>query len=710
MPTNPWVAIDTTASPSLRASELRRVWDHYLTDGRLEQLRRPIAESWRRSRNAGIDPSSSRAPTVFADRRDIGERWAAHPLQAAAPLIRRWLGPVANESDQLIVVSDADGMLLWLEGDAGVRSAADAANFVEGALWSENGTGTNAIGTALAADHVVQVHAAEHFSEIVHGLTCAAAPIHDPEDGRLLGVIDLTGLMRQAHPRSVAAVVAATRAVEAELRVQTQVRDARLRARHVDRLASAGDRLALVSRSGRVIAAHPDGFLHAARLEVPPGGGMVVLPGGRPGIAEALDLDAYLVRALPDARGGRRRLRRIPATTLANGAVDDPDDPNEWRHAQLELSRLAEEQGALRHVATLVAGQATAEEIFATVAEAGARLFRADCSSIGRYEPDGTMTVTAFWTSGDRALRVDTEVWLDGDSVAALVQQSGRPSRLDDHERVSRPTAEIAQARGSGTRSTVGAPILVDGRVWGVILAGLPGPGPFAEDTESRLMGFAELVATAISNAVARAELNASRARIVAAADDARRRIERDLHDGAQQRLASLVLALRVAAGNGTAGPAELRAELAGAADAVTVALDELRETARGIHPAILSTGGLAMALRALSRRCGIPVQLDVATGGPLSERIEVAAYYVVSELLTNAVKHARATVVRLAVEQADGRLCLSVRDDGIGGADPARGSGLIGLRDRVEAIAGSIVLDSPPGAGTAALVSLPLD
>jgi transcriptional regulator of acetoin/glycerol metabolism len=194
MATNPWFTIDATTWPLLRARELRVVWEEYLSDG--DQVRRPVAESWRRSEVAGIDPSRSRAPTILADRRDVEDRWEGHPLMVAAPLIRRWLGPLAAASEHLIVVSDAEGLLLWLDGNARVRSAAaDAMNFVEGALWSEAGAGTNAIGTALATDHAVQVHAAEHFSEVVHGWTCSAVPVHDPEDGRLLGLIDLTGLM-----------------------------------------------------------------------------------------------------------------------------------------------------------------------------------------------------------------------------------------------------------------------------------------------------------------------------------------------------------------------------------------------------------------------------------------------------------------------------------------------------------------------------------
>jgi signal transduction histidine kinase len=701
MPTNPWVAIDVTASPSMWARELHRIWDDYVSQGHLDQVRRPIADSWRRSRLAGIDPSSTRAPTTFEDRRDVRERWESHPLQAAAPLIRRWLGRLRDESDNLIVVSDAQGLLLWLEGDARVRSAAaDAMNFVEGALWSEAGAGTNAIGTALAADHGVQVHAAEHFSEVVHGWTCSAAPVHDPEDGRLLGVIDLTGLAATADPRNIAAVLAAARAVEADLRVRAQERDAQLRLHYLERTASVPGKLALVRPSGRVIADHPDGFLQAKRIEIPPGGGVVMLPDERPAFAEALDHgDGYVVRLL----SGASRRRPPPEPTRASGmkeeALEERGSLFEWRRAQLELSRLAEEQAALRRVATLVAGQATAEEIFATVAEEVARLLRGNRAIVCRYESNGSMTVVGSWTSGRRLLPVGARVELEVESIAAVVEQSGQPSRIDRDGRLS-----------GAPRSTVGAPILAEGRVWGAILAGLTGSKPFAEDAESRLTGFAELVATAISNAVACAELNASRARIVAAADETRRRIQRDLHDGAQQRLASLAMQLNAGAGDTTAGADELRQELARAAKAVTLALDELREIAHGIHPAILTRGGLAAALRGLARRSAIPMELEMSASGRFAERIEVTAYYVVSELLTNAVKHAHASVVHVAVDQTNGTLHLSIRDDGVGGADPARGSGLIGLRDRVEAIGGSIGIESAAGSGTAALVSLPLD
>jgi len=207
------------------------------------------------------------------------------------------------------------------------------------------------------------------------------------------------------------------------------------------------------------------------------------------------------------------------------------------------------------------------------------------------------------------------------------------------------------------------------------------------------------------------AELAASRARIVAAADETRRRIERDLHDGTQQRLVSLGLELRLTQSNVPPGLAELDAELGRVANELDGAIDDLREIARGIHPAILSEGGLVPALRTLARRSAIPVELDVQAESRLPEQVEVAAYYVVSETLTNATKHAQASRVRVAVEERDGTgtLQLSIGDDGIGGADPERGSGLIGLRDRVEALGGSLEVTSVPGDGTLVVARLPV-
>jgi signal transduction histidine kinase len=207
-----------------------------------------------------------------------------------------------------------------------------------------------------------------------------------------------------------------------------------------------------------------------------------------------------------------------------------------------------------------------------------------------------------------------------------------------------------------------------------------------------------------------REELAASRTRVVAAGDHARRRIERDLHDGTQQRLVSLVLDLRAAEAAVPPELPELRAQLARVADGLTGALEDLRELSRGIHPAVLSEGGLGPALKALARRSAIPVELDLHVPTRLPEPVEVAAYYVVSEALANTAKHARASVARVEVQAGDGRLLLSVRDDGVGGAATGRGSGLVGLTDRVEALGGTITVHSPIGQGTRLEVDLPID
>jgi signal transduction histidine kinase len=685
--------VDAT-SARLAERELLRRWDAYLADGRLEYVRAPIAESWRRSRAAGVDPFESRAPTLLADRHDVGERWEAHPLGTGAPLICRWLRPFAENSDYVIVVSDSHGMLLWIHGDVKLRShVADAWNTVEGALWSEAGAGTNAIGTALAAGVPVHVRAAEHFSEPVHGAACSAAPVHDPEDGRLLGVIDVTGPPSKLYPDSVAAALAAARAVEADLRVQLQRRDAQLRVRFMERVASASGKLALVSRSGRVIADHPDGLVGARRVEVPPAGGEVLLPGGRRGIAEPLDGETgYVVRALSET-GSRRR--REPVRT-------------EWRRAQLELSRLAEEQAALRRVATLVAGYGSAEEIFATVAEEVAQLLDADHGMVWRYERDGSMTAAAFWTSGVRTVPVGTQVGLEGDSVAALVQESGRPSRLDSYAGLSGPIIDLANTLGAGPRSTVGAPILAEGRVWGMLAATRTRAEEFAEDTESRLVDFAELVATAISNAVTGEELHASRARIVAAADAERRRIERDLHDGAQQQLVWIGYGLRTAREALDRDPVAAATALDEAIQGLAQAAEDLRELARGIHPALLTEGGLEPALTVLAERCVTPVILEVESDERYPEAVEIAAYFLVSEAFTNIARHAGAAHAKLLVRRIDSTLMVEVADDGRGGADGGSGSGLRGLQDRISALGGRLLVESPPGRGTVIHAEIP--
>jgi signal transduction histidine kinase len=235
------------------------------------------------------------------------------------------------------------------------------------------------------------------------------------------------------------------------------------------------------------------------------------------------------------------------------------------------------------------------------------------------------------------------------------------------------------------------------------------GNAPLPPGLELRLADFTDLVGTAIANTQTRADLIASRARVVTATDDIRRRIERDLHDGTQQRLVSLSLDARNAQASVPGTQTQLRAELGGIAEGLVAALDDLREISRGIHPSLLARGGLGPALKALARRSPLPVELDVNIDGRLPDQLEVAAYYVVAEAITNTAKHAQATVVWVGAGVEDGRIRLTVRDDGIGGADPARGSGLTGLTDRVEALGGAITVHSPPGQGTSLQAWLPL-
>jgi signal transduction histidine kinase len=262
--------------------------------------------------------------------------------------------------------------------------------------------------------------------------------------------------------------------------------------------------------------------------------------------------------------------------------------------------------------------------------------------------------------------------------------------------------------RELGMRSRVGAPIVVDERLWGMAVASATQPDPLPTDTEERVAEFAELVATAIAAATTRADLIASRARIVAAADHARRRLERDIHDGAQQRLVALGLKLRLAEAEVPAGQDDLRNELSQAVSGLVDVTRELQEISRGIHPAILSRGGLPAAFKTLARRSAVPVNLDVAIEQRLPDSVEVAAYYVVAEALANAAKHAHACEVTVRARVTDESLDLSISDDGIGGADSRKGSGLIGLRDRIEVLGGRMQVASPLGGGTALDITIP--
>ena len=372
---------------------------------------------------------------------------------------------------------------------------------------------------------------------------------------------------------------------------------------------------------------------------------------------------------------------------------------------------IADEQAALRRVATLVARAASPVTVFTAVTKEVGQLLPADLTLMGRYGADGAVTIVAGWSATAAPASVGNSVRLGEHNVTTLVWETCRPARIDSY---AEAIGRCAAAAGTdGMRSSVGAPIVVAGRLWGVMITASTREETLPADTETRLAGFTELVATAIANAEAHAQLTASRARIVATADQTRRRIERNLHDGAQQRLISLALRLRAAQAAVPPELDELAAELEQVAAGLTSTLDELREITRGIHPAILTEGGLVAALKTLARRSSVPVQLDVGIEARLPERVEVTAYYVISEALTNAVKHASASAVHVSVAPVDGVdqvVRLSVSDDGVGGADPTRGSGLVGLKDRVEATGGTLILHSRRGQGTRLVVELPLD
>ena len=435
--------------------------------------------------------------------------------------------------------------------------------------------------------------------------------------------------------------------------------------------------------------------------------------GLRSGVAAPIVVEGRLWGAI--AVGTRRE--RFPGDTeqriadfteLIGTAIANAEGRAQLEESRDELRRLADEQAALRRVATLVARGASPAEVLAAVAQEVGSVLDADTTTIVRLDPDGMATILTRVGERPDEFPIGSRWKPEPPLPLAVALRTGGSARLDDLSEALDDYGD--RLRRMGIRSGVAAPIIVEGRLWGAIGTGTRRHQHLPADTERRVADFTELVGTAIANADTRAQLTASRARIITATDDARRRIERDLHDGTQQRLVSLSLGLRLARSTESSDRAALRAELGRVADELDEVLDELRELARGIHPAILAEGGLRSALRTLTRRTAIPVELDVRTETRAEERIEVAAYYVVSEALTNTTKHARASCVRVAVEQADARLCLSIRDDGIGGADPARGSGLIGLRDRVQALGGSIEVSSPSGDGTAILVELPVD
>jgi signal transduction histidine kinase len=866
-----WLAVAADTDPLARARQLHRSWEHLVAEGELGPelapeatagLRSTIVESWQRSLTKGLDPTET-VPPIVADRSEVRERWLEHPLGQLAHVLAAQLGGLAEDSRSLVVVADASGLLLNIDGAEWLKERAREMNFVEGARLSEAVDGTNGIGTPLSADHALQVFAFEHFNQRHHQWMCSGAPVHDPVSGRIVGLVDLSSFWKCAHPRTLELVTAAARTMERCLLEARRDQDARLRRRYGDLMTRSTDLLA--NRDGYVLEGDEQGS--PTPLEIPDGGGEVILEDGSAAVLEPLgDGEAYLVRR-PGAHG---------AKAASVGSLE---------RAEQRARDLAAEQAALRQVATLVARQSSFDQLLTVVANQAARIFDAPLVLLVRYEQDDAFVVVGSFSErpptesrGPLGLPVGSRWSHEGAGVTESIYRTGRPARVEDYALVAGKRA--AHMMRSGIRSAVGSPIVVDGRLWGAMVVGAPRPGPFPEGTEARLTDYTELVAMAIANAESRAELDASearahqlakeqaslrrvamlvakaakaeevfsavarevaqvfdvdqvtvcryaahtilvlsscgapefpagtrwpldlpslpasiyrtarpariddftdaagldagardagvmaavgvpivvdgvvwgsinvasmkktpfpsdaedrlarftelvatsvanatmreevaasRARIIAAADDTRRRIERDLHDGAQQRLVTLAIALRRAEARFPSGSDELRAEVTHVAEGLITAVDELRELSHGIHPAVLTEGGLLPALKSLGSRAASPVELDVGFEDRLPDPVEVAAYYTVSEALTNVSKHANATRVSVSVDVEDEMLLLSIRDDGVGGADAGRGSGLTGLRDRIEALGGKIEVKSPPGNGTRIEVRIPI-
>jgi signal transduction histidine kinase len=473
------------------------------------------------------------------------------------------------------------------------------------------------------------------------------------------------------------------------------------------RLLHTGDlRPALQDASARI--AHALGLSNAAiELKVVAGDERrTAVPLGHGNIA----VGTLLVPAdLSPATEQRLRERVVPSLeALVRAACDRERIASALEVSRHELRTLAGEQAALRRVATLVARAVPPIELFdATAAEVG-RLLGADVTRLLRYEPDGTAIDVGGRTEPgvDVASRTGTRHALQPDQIAGRVSRTGRPARVETYEGVPGPVA--ARLREHGVRSGVGAPVVVEGRLWGVMISAWTHDRAVSADIEERMAQFTELIAAAIANASSRAELAASRARVVTASDEGRRRLVRDLHDGVQQRLVQTVIILKLAKrafGDASGTGVELVSEALDHAERTNA---ELRDLAHGILPSALTSGGLRAGVDSLLSRVRLPVSVHV-----IAERmepgVEATAYFIVAEALTNTIKHAGASHADITAAVEDSVLRLVVRDDGVGGARIEGSSGLVGLRDRAAALNGTLEVESPPGAGTLVTATLPI-
>jgi GAF domain-containing protein len=412
----------------------------------------------------------------------------------------------------------------------------------------------------------------------------------------------------------------------------------------------------------------------------------------------------------PDAEERLAGFTELVATAISNA------------DARGALQAGAEEQAALRRVATLVAASAQPSDVFAAVTREAALVLGANASMLARADDDGAVVV-ASWADKVAPVTPGSRITRGGTNLTTIVLGTGQSARIDDYDDATGDGADLAHSRGA--QAAVGAPILVEGRLWGLMVVAATGDAPLPPDAEARLAGFTELAATAIANATARDELLASRARIVAAGDEARRRIERDLHDGTQQRLIALGLDLQRARAAIPEDQRDTHSVLAEAEEDLETILADLRELSHGLHPPLLARAGLRPSLRGLARKSPIPVELEIDLPARPSPSVEIAVYYVVSEALTNAIKHSRASSISVTVtadhgegvfaldllgHRAAAHVYVTVADDGVGGAEAGAGSGLSGLSDRINALGGLLGVDSPVGQGTRISVDLPVE
>jgi PAS domain S-box-containing protein len=605
--------------------------------------------------------------------------------------------------------ADAPGVIAATVREIGIRSSIGVPIFVDGRPWGVM------IATSKGAPFPAETESRlQNFTELV-----ATAISNASAHGEVRVLAD-----EQAALRRVATLVA-KQAPQAEVFALIAEEIGRLLAvDSIEMVRYEDDRVAaVVAGWGALAPAIPIG------TRVPLGGRNVASLVFRTGRAARLD-DYYESASGPIAErlqaGGVRAAVATPIVVegrlwgaMLAASAHDPSLPSDTEsrigqftelmataianaEARAEVARLADEQAALRRVATLVAHGAHPSAVFDAVTHEVAEVLDASAVSLARYDDDVITVVAQFGTA---YVRIGERLSLGGTNVTSTVLRTGGTARLED---VAAATGRIGDvARRAGVRSTVGAPVIVDGRKWGVLVAIWAERGPPPDDTEERMASFAELLDTAIANADSRDQLTASRARVLAAGDDARRRVVRDLHDGAQQRLVHTIITLKLAQRSVHENRSDADVLLAEALGTAERATAEVRELAHGILPSVLTHGGLRAGVDAFVSRLDLPVDLDVSSER-LPPDIEASAYFIVAEALTNVVKHARATRATVWAAADDGVLTLEVRDDGIGGARPD-GHGLMGIADRIETLGGRLRIDSTDGEGTVLAAQLPL-